>query len=422
MWEPIEGNGCAFGWQARVIDPSPVPDACGRSAEVVVAMDEALRVFTWYESSEERYVRYRQYDAGSWGAGVVLNGYSSPAAYGTIASGTLDIEHGGQTPATTFDFAAPGAGAVSQLFGPTPVGLAANSVPMGFTSDGGLLGMTVSGGNTTEMWVGTTKRDAHPNRTTQRLAIGVPHYGNADSIVTTSTRLRRRVSSAASVAYGSRANAVSDTDTPRLDGWKLTYRTDKSPSWGFDVEVADMCMTSVTNSSDIEHRDTGNHDLEQHERRLDNMNTADLVVALELESNVVSPGDYIYGEAEISNAGPGTARDVYFSMEPPDGCEFSYADFNADIDLDLDYFDYDFDYIEAQFYEVPFTDGEPGRDNLLRSAKSTRRRPTLMAINTAVESPTIELNAGNDAAAQTAVIGNYPNLWGHPRGSARAAW
>ncbi len=135
-------------------------------------------------------------------------------------------------------------------------------------------------------------------------------------------------------------------DTPRLLDWKVTYRTDKSPSWGFDVEVADMCMTSVTNSSDIS---TSTPEISTSNNTSDatmSVNTADLGVELELDSNVVSLNDrFIYGEAFITNEGPGAARDVYFWMEPPDGCYFYDAWLSTN--LYYDYFDYYDDYIEV---------------------------------------------------------------------------
>jgi uncharacterized repeat protein (TIGR01451 family) len=411
VWEPIEGNGCLFGWRGRALDSTPAPGVCSETSEIAVGISPTGNVVTsWSVAGQNPRVRFWPYSDGTWVAGHEGQGWNSAADYGFLSQGTLKVFDGSRMLISGFDVG--GYPYLSSgFFAADFVSLPNESdVPLAFTRANAILGMSAVDARTTDMWVMSGNERSTIERLSASRQYGMPLYGNTAGLI---AGVDFNVTEAPYQGLGrvwvTESCSVGSSDTPRLLDWKVTYRTDKNPSWGFDVEVADMCMTSVTNSSDIS---TATPEITTSNNTSDatmSVNTADLVVALELESNVVSPGDYIYGEAEISNAGPGTARDVYFWMEPPDGCEFSYADLDSVISVD--YFDYGVDYIEAQFYDVPFMDGEPVATVSFECEIYTEEADFSMAINAALESPTIDCNAGNDAATQTAVIGNYPNLW-----------
>ncbi len=60
---------------------------------------------------------------------------------------------------------------------------------------------------------------------------------------------------------------------------------------------------------------------------------------------------------------------------------------------------------------MPFRDGEPVATVYFECLVTVEQADFTMAINAQLESPTIDCDAGNDAATQTVVIGQYPNLW-----------
>src|SRR5690606_38530185 len=118
-----------------------------------------------------------------------------------------------------------------------------------------------------------------------------------------------------------------NSGTPRLDDWTITYQTDKNPAWGFEVELEDICATSLDNQAEIT-TSTPEVTLTNNTSRASmSVNSADLRASLDLEESVVAPFDPIAGIIRVENLGPGDAREVEVSAALPEGC----ADFEFEV-------------------------------------------------------------------------------------------
>jgi len=200
--------------------------------------------------------------------------------------------------------------------------------------------------------------------------------------------------------------------TPRLDDWAVNYQTDRNPSWGFDVELADICTQSISNEADIT-TSTPEITLSNNKSRTSmSVNTADLSVALNLDQAVVGIGgeDYISGTLDIDNAGPGDARDVDVLGQLPEGC----GDAVYDVEFDNGDFDYALAFDDATGQALISFPTFPANGIVsiyFECASTAQVAGQVLAASASISSPTIDCDAGDDDTVEKVVVGFFPNLW-----------
>src|SRR5690606_6565004 len=108
--------------------------------------------------------------------------------------------------------------------------------------------------------------------------------------------------------------------------WTVIYETDRAPQVRFQATVDDRCTTSITNRAEIStvtpEISTENNAGEASIA----VNRADLAVTYETDKSVVAPaldgpGEAFVITATLTNEGPGTAVDVDWTVQLPEGVE-----------------------------------------------------------------------------------------------------
>jgi len=208
-------------------------------------------------------------------------------------------------------------------------------------------------------------------------------------------------------------------DTPRLDDWTVTYHTDKNPSWGFDVELADVCLTNISNSADISTTTPEISIANNTSVTSMSVNTADIKATMDLVNTVVAPpdpassDDNVTGTATISNAGPGAARDVAVELRLPFGCTLlpaSVVTVANPVNLVIAGISQD-NFTNTIRFRLPQL---PANANLSVTYTCVNTQTTNgleLTASVGTTSPTIDCNPDNDAESQGLIVGYYPNLW-----------
>ncbi len=231
-----------------------------------------------------------------------------------------------------------------------------------------------------------------------------PTLGNASGLVVGSASVNVNEESLARVFYWRACGG----ETPRLDGWSVSYQTDKNPSFSFEVELADICTTNISNTADIT-TSTPEITLSNNTSTANlSVNTADLALTMDVDQGVVAPGLFLDYEMVAVNDGPGIARDVTLTVTAPFGC----IDLDVQVDTDLvvtnDAYDAATNTYTMLVAEMPLQ----SEVYLLATCQNAIEvAGTVLVGSFAAESPTIDCNAANNDPDVVSIVGNFPNLW-----------
>ncbi|MFO0746273.1 MAG: HYR domain-containing protein [Myxococcota bacterium] len=233
--------------------------------------------------------------------------------------------------------------------------------------------------------------------------IHIPLYGNDDALVVGTYYAQSEV-------FGQRVFTWRQcgSGTPRLDDWTVTYQTDKNPSWGFEVELGDVCTTSVSNAADIA-TSTPEITLANNSSRTSmSVNTADLAATVDLDATVVRPGELLSGDVTFANLGPGTAKDVDIMLQLPERCGTPTVAYGTGIIVSNGFYD-----AGANTYHGTLARLDAGQALTAHftCTNGISVAGTTLVAAAGLASPTIDCDAGNDTATQGVVVGDFPNLW-----------
>ncbi|MCA9513817.1 MAG: DUF11 domain-containing protein, partial [Myxococcales bacterium] len=180
-----------------------------------------------------------------------------------------------------------------------------------------------------------------------------------------------------------------------LDAWSVIYRTNRNPSFGYQLAVKDVCQESVTNTATISTNTPEITSSNNSSSATTAIATADVAVALTASQGTAVTGDGIEWQVTVSNGGPAAARDVVVDFTAPEG-----------------------------------TDGEPERWTIASLAAGQSRTfyaygevtsesngVALVAVAN-VASADIDCGTANDTASATTITGNLPNAYVRKTGPA----
>ncbi|MFT7581790.1 MAG: putative repeat protein (TIGR01451 family), partial [Myxococcota bacterium] len=173
---------------------------------------------------------------------------------------------------------------------------------------------------------------------------------------------------------------------PVLDSWTVLYTTDQNPSFTVDVQVADVCQTSVTNTAQIS---TGTPEITTANNQSSAsiaVETADMDVAVVSDVGAVELGNTVTFTVAWQNLGPGVARAATLSYTPPG----------------------------EDTIVVPLGDlapGESGEETIVVTPDSEQYSAgDVLAVAASANSRTIDCAGLNDTATGTVAVGGFPNL------------
>jgi len=181
---------------------------------------------------------------------------------------------------------------------------------------------------------------------------------------------------------------------PWLDAWSLLYTTDKNPSFDYQLQVADLCQTEVTNTVDISSTTPEITDANNHASASIAVETANVRVAIGADKSAVLESDTLTWTITWWNDGPGVARDAVVSALFGD---LFVPDDNASA-------------------PGPWAlgDVEPGASGTITVSGTLDDGlfvPNLTLNASAdIESATIDCAPGDDAASAAVATGGFPNL------------
>ncbi|MFT7579290.1 MAG: putative repeat protein (TIGR01451 family), partial [Myxococcota bacterium] len=171
---------------------------------------------------------------------------------------------------------------------------------------------------------------------------------------------------------------------PVLDSWTVLYTTDQNPNFTVDVQVADVCQTSVLNTAQISTSTPEITAANNQSSAEIAVETADLEVVVTSDVSAIEGQDCATFTVEWQNLGPGVARDATLSYTPPG--EATVVQLLGDV-APADG--------ASQTIEVCADDHSVG---------------AVLAVAATANSTTIDCEATNDTATGTVVVGGFPNL------------
>ncbi len=104
-----------------------------------------------------------------------------------------------------------------------------------------------------------------------------------------------------------------------IDATQVLFRTNVNPSFGYEVEIPDVCQASVTNTASIF---TGSPQVTTSNDRstvTSDIETVDVEVRIEADRGTVEVDEDINYTVTVVNNGPGPARDIRLELYLPDG-------------------------------------------------------------------------------------------------------
>jgi len=104
-----------------------------------------------------------------------------------------------------------------------------------------------------------------------------------------------------------------------IDWTQVLFRTDVNPSFGYQVEVPNVCQLSVTNTATIFTSSPQVTSANDRSTVTSDIETVDVQVSLDADRGTVEVDDSINYTAVVTNNGPGVARDIKFEVYLPAG-------------------------------------------------------------------------------------------------------
>ncbi|MFT7579380.1 MAG: putative repeat protein (TIGR01451 family), partial [Myxococcota bacterium] len=173
-----------------------------------------------------------------------------------------------------------------------------------------------------------------------------------------------------------------------LDAWRVIYRTDQSPSLSFQVEVADVCQTSIANTATISTTTPEITSANNSSTATFPVATTDLRVALGVDRGTAAFDDLLTYTLTVTNDGPSNADNVVASTTPAAGTNGIPRTFNVGALAA--------GAVETFVFTATVTEVDNGQS---------------LVANADVSTSSIDCNAGNDASSATTITGNLPNVY-----------
>ncbi|MFT7580973.1 MAG: putative repeat protein (TIGR01451 family)/MYXO-CTERM domain-containing protein, partial [Myxococcota bacterium] len=177
---------------------------------------------------------------------------------------------------------------------------------------------------------------------------------------------------------------------PYVADWRVIYRTDKNPSFDFQVAVDDVCQTQLTDTATISTTSPETATDNNTDTATIAVNTADVSVTITSDPVVVQTGDTVTWTVTWENLGPGVASDVEVVVNLPAGTN-----------------------VKGRIALPPVSTlgpGESGSETF--SGQVISDEANLAMVATAdIATPTIDCVVDNDTSSTTTTIGSYPNVY-----------
>ncbi|MFO0746799.1 MAG: hypothetical protein U1F43_14170 [Myxococcota bacterium] len=190
-------------------------------------------------------------------------------------------------------------------------------------------------------------------------------------------------------------NCGSGTGSLTLDNLAVSYVAG-DPSFTFQAEVQDTCLTSIENRVSIS-TVTPEITLANNEGFATiGVKHADLAVTIEPDATVAESDYQIQWHVAVTNHGPDAVTSAHIEFTPPDGNEASLDSGSSDDMSDLQ----PNETRDFYFYTTVLT-----HENGLPLTASAQ------IVNTETSDVATDCNSGNDSASATVISGNFPNVW-----------
>ncbi|MFT7578730.1 MAG: putative repeat protein (TIGR01451 family) [Myxococcota bacterium] len=174
-----------------------------------------------------------------------------------------------------------------------------------------------------------------------------------------------------------------------LDAWSVRYRTDKNPSFGYQLELGRQCQSSVTNTATVSTSTPEIATTNNSASASDDVETVDLGVEIGLLSpGTVATGAWAAFTMTVTNHGPGVSTPATLTATLPPQLPAGDRSFAVPA-LQVG------ETITFEWY----------------SENIATESGTLLVVNAEVAHTGVDCNVGNDTTSQTFVVGNFPNVW-----------
>lgn len=173
-----------------------------------------------------------------------------------------------------------------------------------------------------------------------------------------------------------------------LNGWQVIYRTDRQPSFSFEMEIADYCQTTLRNEVSIATSTpeiTGSNNTASAEIGIQ---TTDVAVTARVSQASAAVGDPLTWTFEVTNAGPYTAREVRLVTSPIAGTTAT-----------------------AQTFVVGTLAPNTTRSYTVNGTVTEAGSGVALVANASVTTASIDCGDGNDSASTSTITGNFPNAY-----------
>ncbi len=174
-----------------------------------------------------------------------------------------------------------------------------------------------------------------------------------------------------------------------LDSWQVLFRSDKNPSFSYELSVPDVCQQQMVNTASIRTTSPQITTANDSSTATVPVQTADLEVTLTSNPGVALTGDVVTWSWTVTNNGPAAAKDVALTVGIPFGD-------GAGGDSDV--------------YELGTLAVGATQSGTFDTTVTTEAFSVPLVGNATLSSPTIDCTTANDSASATTFTGNLPNV------------
>ena len=173
-----------------------------------------------------------------------------------------------------------------------------------------------------------------------------------------------------------------------LEGWQVIYRTDRQPSFSFEMQIADYCQTTLRNEVSIatstpeitESNNTASAEI--------GIQTTDVGVVARVSQASAAVGDALTWTFDVTNAGPYTARDVRLVTSAIAGTTAT-----------------------AQTFVIGAMAPNTTRTFTVNGTVTEAGSGVALVANANVTTSSIDCGDGNDGSSVSTITGNFPNAY-----------
>ncbi|MFT7579118.1 MAG: putative repeat protein (TIGR01451 family), partial [Myxococcota bacterium] len=192
--------------------------------------------------------------------------------------------------------------------------------------------------------------------------------------------------------WGCSGNAKS-----RLDALSVQYQTDRNPSIGFQLEVADRCQQSITNTAQISTSTPEVTSSNNSSSATISVETVDVEVSIEADRGTLAEGEDVTYLVTVTNNGPGAADGMVVTLTSPPGLTDDGTFLIPVPPLGA-----------GESWASTELGEEIGR-SIDTSADVSNG--TSLTVSVSVDHPGIDCVAGNNSASATVIVGSFPNIY-----------